>query len=497
VSSVTDMSYMFSQDSAFDQPIGTWDVTHVTDMSAMFWDAMSFNQPLDAWNLSKVTTLSRMFYGASLFNQTIGGWNVSSVTDMSYMFSWAMSFDQPIGTWDVTQVTDMSAMFWDARSFNQPLDAWNLSKVTTLSWMFCDALSFDQPLASWDLSCVTDMSYMFSGASSFDQPVSSWNVSGVRDMSYIFYDASGFNQNVGTWTVSRVTDMTAMFHLDTLSTSNYDSLLTGWATQTLQHNIAFDAGNSKYSSAAESARTLIISNFNWTITDGGFISSGPPSAPQNLAAHPGNSQVSLSWTAPANNGSSPITNYCIYMGASPGAETLLATIGNVTTYNATGLTNGQTYYFMVAAENAAGAGPNATGTNAAPRTVPLAPTGLAATYGNAQVSLTWNAPLSNGGSPITKYTIYIGISTGAETLLATIGNVTTYTVTGLTNGQTYYFTVSATNDAGEGAQSSEALATPAHGGGGPAPSYPVGLVFAALAAACAGIVVTLKRKPRS
>src|SRR5437773_1716299 len=96
----------------------------------------------------------------------------------------------------------------------------------------------------------------------------------------------------------------------------------------------------------------------------------------------------------------------------------------------------------------------------APPTPPSAPPNLAATGSNAQVGLTWQAPASNGGSPITNYRIYRGTSSNGETLLATIGNVLTYTDTSVTNGVTYYYQVSAVNGAGEGPRSNEASATP-------------------------------------
>jgi subtilase family serine protease len=91
---------------------------------------------------------------------------------------------------------------------------------------------------------------------------------------------------------------------------------------------------------------------------------------------------------------------------------------------------------------------------------PSSPQNLVATAGNAQVILTWSAPLSNGGSSITNYNVYRGTSSGTETLLATVGNVNSYTDTGLTNGVPYFYKVTAVNSVGESPQSNEASATP-------------------------------------
>ena len=99
-------------------------------------------------------------------------------------------------------------------------------------------------------------------------------------------------------------------------------------------------------------------------------------------------------------------------------------------------------------------------------TVPDAPTDATATAGNAQATVSWTAPASNG-APITSYTVTS--SPGGFTATTEDGNTTTATVTGLTNGIAYTFTVTATNAAGTSAASSASNSvTPS----APAPSVP-------------------------
>ncbi|HME53331.1 MAG TPA: fibronectin type III domain-containing protein [Candidatus Lokiarchaeia archaeon] len=96
-----------------------------------------------------------------------------------------------------------------------------------------------------------------------------------------------------------------------------------------------------------------------------------------------------------------------------------------------------------------------------PSEYPSAPQSLTATFGNGQIVLNWMTPTSDGGYSITNYYIYRGTTSGGETLLTTVGVTLTYTNTGLTNGQTYYYEVSAYNSYYyEGLKSNEATATP-------------------------------------
>ena len=189
-----------------------------------------------------------------------------------------------------------------------------------------------------------------------------------------------------------------------------------------------------------------------------------PEAPTGLTATPGNSQVTLSWAAPASDGGSPVSRYNVFEGTAADLSSS-APVTNVTGTAVTlpGLINGTTYYFRVTAVNRAGEGQPSNEVQAVPVTVPGAPTGLTVTAGNAQVTLSWTAPASDGGSQISGYVIYKGTSPGGETSTPVSGSLvtaTSYTVTGLANGITYYFTVTAVNRIGDSPASNEVSAVP-------------------------------------
>jgi surface protein/parallel beta-helix repeat protein len=299
--SVTDMSYMFKSATAFNGNISNWNTSKVTNLIGAFYSATSFNQNISSWNVSSVTDMRDVFANATSFNQNIGSWDTSSVTRMDDMFGYAISFNQNISSWNTGKVTGMSSMFYNASafngnvsnwntssvttmasmfykasSFNQNISSWNTGKVSGMSWMFGSATAFNGNISNWNTSSVTDMNNVFANAVSFNQNLSSWNVGKVTDMSYMFNGATAFNQNLSSWNVSSLSSATGMFTGVTLSTPNYDSLLIGWASRTpvLQNNTIFSGGNSKYTSAASSARNTILIGFhNWTITDGGLADS--------------------------------------------------------------------------------------------------------------------------------------------------------------------------------------------------------------------------------
>ncbi len=188
-----------------------------------------------------------------------------------------------------------------------------------------------------------------------------------------------------------------------------------------------------------------------------------PGAPTGVAGSSGNGQVVVSWLAPVSDGGAAITAYTVT--ASPGGRTCGWSSGALSC-TVTGLTNGTSYTFTVTATNAVGTS-NPSGTSGAvtPATVPGAPTSVSATAGNAQAVVSWSAPVSDGGAVISAY--MVTASPGGETCEWSSGALSC-TVTGLTNGTAYTFTVTATNSVGSSsASTASAAVTPATVPGAP------------------------------
>ncbi|MDR6551855.1 chondroitinase-B domain-containing protein [Paenibacillus qinlingensis] len=159
----------------------------------------------------------------------------------------------------------------------------------------------------------------------------------------------------------------------------------------------------------------------------------------------GNSSVQLSWSPVAGS-----VSYAVYASTSSGSRgSILDTFNSaVYSYQATGLTNGVTYYFTIAAVLPYGDVLYSNSLDAMPMTVPGAPTHVSASYHNGGASVTFSAPDTDGGSSIIGYEVTV--SPGGATALGVSSPIE---ITGLSNGSTYTFTVKAKNAVGLGAAS--------------------------------------------
>lgn len=188
------------------------------------------------------------------------------------------------------------------------------------------------------------------------------------------------------------------------------------------------------------------------------------------------SSMQLSWVAPVGTGNTPITRYQVQYRISGAAE-WTSTTTTSTSLVLQDLSVGQPYEVRVAAENAVGVGTYTTAAQMPAPVAPSVPQNLTMTASYGEVSLTWTAPTSNGGLPITDYEISVvapdgtGAAGVSGLLTRTLGSTgTSFTFTGLTNGYNYVFRVGAVNGVGTGALASTTTVT--------IPYVPIGSVVA-------------------
>ena len=204
-----------------------------------------------------------------------------------------------------------------------------------------------------------------------------------------------------------------------------------------------------YSNSANFPSNTFASTNYWVDVD--FQPITAPGQVTGVTATGGQGSASLTWNAPSTGG--PATTYTItpYIGST--AQSTATVNGSPAATNATvtGLNSGTSYTFTVQASNTAGNGPVSAQSNAVTptaATAPSAPTNVSATGASSQALVTWSAPSNIGGSPITGYTVTPFIGSSAQTPVQVGGSASQATVTGLTNGTSYTFTVTATNAIG-------------------------------------------------
>jgi mono/diheme cytochrome c family protein len=201
-----------------------------------------------------------------------------------------------------------------------------------------------------------------------------------------------------------------------------------------------------------------------------------PAAPSGVTATGGTQQVTISW--PAVTGA---TSYNLYWSTTTGVTTASGTkIGGVSSPAVqTGLTDATTYFYVVTAVNSAGESAASAQVAATtlpagspPPAVPSAPTGLNATGGDNQVTLTWPAV-----SGATSYNVYRSTTTGVTTANGTkvAGVSSPFADTGLAASTTYFYIVTAVNGTGESSASAQASAT-TNAPAATAPAAPTGLM---------------------
>jgi len=214
-------------------------------------------------------------------------------------------------------------------------------------------------------------------------------------------------------------------------------------------------GYTRYGSwgATDNYQSLATPKYEALQTLTGYAPTGPPPPPTSLVAAAGDDSVALAWQNVLG-----ASSYNVLRGAASGSESLTP-IGTVSspTFQDNGVSNGTTYYYEVTAVNPFGQSGVSNEAHATPQaTAPAAPA-LSGAAGTGQAVLNWSAAAGSAS-----YNVYEGTASGGEGSAPVVSGVTTttYTVTGLKNGTTYYFEVAGVNNVGAGAASNEVAITP-------------------------------------
>jgi hypothetical protein len=190
-----------------------------------------------------------------------------------------------------------------------------------------------------------------------------------------------------------------------------------------------------------------------------FQSFAAPGQVTGVTASAGQSSATVSWSAPTSGGA--VTKYVVtpWIGSTAQATTTVTGTPPATTATINNLTPGTQYTFSVHAANANASGSESAHSSAiTPQgaTAPSAPTGVTAAAASGQALVSWTGSSGNG-SAITGYTV---TPSAGGTPVQVGASATSATVTGLTNGTSYTFTVTATNGVGSTPSSPSSAVTP-------------------------------------
>ena len=229
--------------------------------------------------------------------------------------------------------------------------------------------------------------------------------------------------------------------------------LTGGQTYEVQVRAVSAAGNGSWSASASAAAQSLST----------------PDAPAAPTITPfSNGNLLVTWNPPTSTGGSAITNYDLRYRRVDGGWTVIdsATSGG-RNYTLSGLDRGRQYDVQVRAVNAQGDGAWSASRRATTRAAaPNAPVISSLTPGDETVAVQWAKPTEDGGATIIEYDLrYRRTGTSSWTTLQAVSQAGTrsYTLSGLTNDQSYDIQVRATNSVGDGGWSATVMATPVAG----------------------------------
>ena len=183
---------------------------------------------------------------------------------------------------------------------------------------------------------------------------------------------------------------------------------------------------------------------------------GQPGEPPSVTVVAGNARATVAWTKPVATFGLPIVGYDVFVYAVHGGNRALVATHHftsvATTQTITGLTNGSTYTFAVAADNSFASGVTSLMSASITAGTPAAPGGVSALPGNGTATVRWTRPASSGFN-LTGYSISVIHNGSLVGTRPAGGGVTSTTISGLALGGHYTFRVAARDQWGTGSLS--------------------------------------------
>lgn len=285
-SKVTDMKYMFRGCKKLSEiDVSNFNTSKVTNMANMFWDCIKLTSVnISNFDTSKVTFFSGMFYNCSeLKHLDISNFDTSSATSLWGMFYSCKGLTElDISTWDTSKTTDFSILFSGCSGLTGlDVSSLNTSNATDMGGMFggCRGLK-NLDISTLDTSNATDVGGMFNGCSGLTSlDISSLDTSNATDVSYMFSGCTGLtNIDISTLDTSNATDVGGIFancsklktidvsKMDTSKATNMRQLFDGCKGITSLDLSTFDTSNVKDFSMmfrnCDGLTTLDLSSFD-------------------------------------------------------------------------------------------------------------------------------------------------------------------------------------------------------------------------------------------
>ncbi|VAX32081.1 hypothetical protein MNBD_NITROSPIRAE01-1886 [hydrothermal vent metagenome] len=257
-----------------------------------------------------------------------------------------------------------------------------------------------------------------------------------------------------TWDAVDGAESYTVYWSDTGNVTTADTAISSLSTESFSHSGLANGTTYSYiiSALGPGGEGLVSIRLNRIPSSEALQPPSVPSGPILTAA--GNQEIELAWMPVPN------VSYSIYRSTAPNVTTqdTRITENAVTPYTDIGLTNGTIYYYIITATSAGGESAPSVEVSDTPNVpLPAAPQGFTATPGSREVTLLWESVAN-----VQSYIIYSNITGSVTTEDTAIASVTdtSFTHTGLSNGTTYYYIVTALVSGGESASSTEISVIP-------------------------------------